>query len=161
MNPAKATLKNKAADAGLRDFDRSLPMSLLRAREAVMKKFIPSLKEHMLSPQQWRVIRSLEQEDGLDISEVSKRCYLLVPSMSRIIKNLESRQLIKRESVENDQRCTALYLTPKGRELFKLIAPKSEERYDYITQKFGDKKLERLYKLLDELVVVLDDEESL
>ena len=49
----------------LRGFNRSLPMALLRAREAVMKKFIPSLRENGLSSQQWRVIRALNEEQGL------------------------------------------------------------------------------------------------
>ena len=70
-------------------------MALLRAREAVMKKFIPALREHNLSPQQWRVIRALNEEDGLDISELAERCYLLMPSLSRIVPNLESRNLLR------------------------------------------------------------------
>ena len=146
-------------DKDLRGFSRSLPMSLLRAREAVMKKFIPSLKERNLSPQQWRVIRALEDENGLDISELSERCQLLMPSLSRIIQNLESRDLVQRQSVETDQRRSAIFLTDSGHELFNLIAPKSAERYEYITEKFGYGKLELLYDLLDELVEKIEEEE--
>ena len=89
-------------DRNLRSFDRSLPMALLRAREAVMKKFTPSLRENDLSSQQWRVIRALNEEDGLDISELAARCYLLMPSLSRIIQNLERRDLINRAQSESD-----------------------------------------------------------
>ena len=142
----------------LRGFNRSLPMSLLRAREAVMKKFMPSLKEHSLSSQQWRVIRALEDEDGLDISELSERCQLLMPSLSRIIRNLESRELVLRRSVETDQRRSAIFLTDSGRELFACVAPKSAERYNHITEKFGYGKLELLYDLLDELVEKIEEE---
>ena len=145
------------ADRYLRGFKRSLPMSLLRAREAVMKKFMPSLKEHNLSPQQWRVIRALQDENGLDISELSARCYLLMPSLSRIIRNLESRGLVERYTVETDQRRAAIFLGNKGRKLFALVAPKSVERYNYIAQKFGADKLELLYDLLDELVEKIDE----
>lgn len=148
----------KSSDAALRDFDRSLPMSLLKAREAVMRQFIPSLKEHGLSPQQWRAIRSLQQEDGLEISELAERCYLLLPSMSRIAQNLEARKLLERRAVASDQRRAALYLTAKGRALFAKIAPKSVERYANITERFGYGKLELLYELLDDLVCCLEDE---
>lgn len=144
-------------NVSLREFDRSLPMSLLKAREAVMKTFVPALKEHDLSAQQWRVIRSLEQEDGLDISEISKRCFLLLPSLSRIVKNLEARELIVRKSVASDQRKTALYLTDKAKDVYIKIAPKSSERYQYITEKFGYGKLELLYELLDDLIEILDE----
>jgi len=143
----------------LPDFDRSLPMSLLRAREAVMSKFIPSLKEHGLSAQQWRAIRSLDQEDGIEISELSKRCYLLKPSMSRIVQNLESRQLIERRNVASDQRRTALFVTQAGRNLVAQVAPKSEERYQFISQQFGNGKLELLQELLDDLVSAINEDD--
>ncbi len=145
--------------AELPEFDRSLPMSLLRAREAVMSKFIPALKEHGLSAQQWRAIRSLEQEDGIEISELSKRCYLLKPSMSRIVQNLEKRQLIERRSVASDQRRTALYLTQAGRNLVELVAPKSEERYQFISRQFGSGKLELLQELLEDLVNAINEDD--
>lgn len=143
----------------LRSFERSLPMSLLKAREAVMKNFQPSLKAHKLSAQQWRVIRALEAQDGLDMSELSERCYLLMPSLSRIIQNLESRQLILRTSSASDQRRSMISLTDNGRELFAIMAPKSAERYQQITERFGPGKLELLYELLDELVEKVDPPE--
>ncbi len=146
-------------DRNLRGFKQSLPMSLLRAREAVMKKFVPSLKEHNLSSQQWRVIRVLQEQDGLEISELSKHCYLLMPSLSRIIQNLEARHLVERCPVEADQRRSAIFLTDEGRKLFELVAPKSAERYDHITEKFGYGKLELLYELLDELVEKIDEDD--
>ena len=124
-----------------------------------MKKFIPSLREHNLSPQQWRVIRALEDEDGLDMSELSKRCYLLMPSLSRIVQNLNSRNLVQRRLVESDQRRSVISLNGSGRELFGLVAPISVERYDHITEKFGYGKLELLYELLDELIEKIDEDE--
>lgn len=145
----------------LRSFDRSLPMALLKAREAVMKKFQPALKEQELTAQQWRVIRALESEDGLDLSELAERCYLLMPSLSRIIRALESRDLVQRQSVATDQRRSAIFLTPSGRDLYTLISPKSAERYEFITEKFGPGKLELLYELLDELIEKIDEDNQL
>ena len=140
----------------LRDFDRSLPMSLMRAREVVMKEFLPALRDNNLTPQQWRVIRSLEQVDSQTLSELSQRCYLMMPSVSRIVQALEARALITRASVAGDQRSSVLSLTKTGKALFEQVAPKSAERYEYITEKFGYGKLELLYELLDELVEKLD-----
>ena len=144
----------------LRKFHRSLPMSLLKAREAVMRKFSPSLKEHNLSAQQWRVIRILVESDKLEITELAEKCHLLMPSISRIIQNLEKRQLIQREAVPGDQRSSAIVITPQGKKLFELIAPISEERYQYITERFGYGKLELLYELLDELINKLETEDE-
>ena len=140
----------------LRAFDRSLPMALLRAREAVMKKFIPSLRENDLSSQQWRVIRALNEEEGLDITELAHRCFLLMPSLSRIIQNLEKRKLVSRNQSSSDNRKSVISITAPGKKLFQKIAPKSVERYDLITEKFGYGKLELLYELLDELIEKID-----
>jgi homoprotocatechuate degradation regulator HpaR len=140
----------------MRTFERSLPMSLLKAREAVMKKFIPHLRLHDLSPQQWRVLRALYDQDGLEMSELSEICFLLMPSLSRIVQNLEARHLVTRRTSSTDQRCFIIGLDTQGRELVELMAPESEARYEHITRVFGYGKLELLYELLDELVVKLE-----
>ena len=138
-------------------------MSLLKARESVMKKFIPHLREHGLSPQQWRVLRALYDNDsadnGLEMSVLSARCYLLMPSLSRIIQNLDGRKLISRSISQQDQRRSIITLSDDGKALVGIIAPQSEVRYEHITQAFGYGKLELLYELLDELVEKLEDDE--
>ncbi len=144
----------------MRQFDRSLPMALLRAREAVMRKFSPALKEHDLSPQQWRVIRVLVEEDDLDATEIAERCALLMPSLSRILQNLHKRGLVSRKTASNDQRRSIVSITGAGRRLFKTLSPINEARYAYITEKFGYGKLELLYELLHELVEKIDEEEG-
>lgn len=143
----------------MRQFDRSLPMALLKAREAVMAKFSPSLKELDLSPQQWRVIRVLVEVDELDASKVAERCALLMPSLSRILQNLHKRELIHRSTAKDDQRRSMISITSKGRALFDTLSPISEARYAWITERFGYGKLELLYELLDELVEKLEEEE--
>jgi len=144
----------------LRSFERSLPMTLLQAREAVMKKFIPSLKAHDLTSQQWRVIRALEHESGLDMSTLAQRCHLLMPSLSRIINHLDKRELIARRLVDSDQRRSKIVLTEQGLALFEKVAPKSVERYVAIEEKYGVRKLELLYELLDDLIDTLEEDDS-
>lgn len=135
-------------------------MTLLQAREAVMKKFIPSLRANGLTPQQWRVIRVLESENGLVISELAERCYLLMPSLSRIINHLHKEALVERQSVDSDQRRSKIFLTERGFALFARVAPASAERYADIEEKFGVRKLELLYELLEDLIEKIDEEDS-
>ncbi len=141
-------------------FDRSLPMMLKRAREEVMARFVPTLKKHDLSAEQWRAMRILDQDNGLNISELSRRCYVLKPSMSRILRNLEGRGLIQRKAVLEDQRLSAIFLTKPGRELINVIAPSSEASYKQITKQFGNKKLSELTDLLDDLMEALNKLDS-
>ncbi|NNC78155.1 MAG: homoprotocatechuate degradation operon regulator HpaR [Woeseiaceae bacterium] len=144
-------------DLTLREFDRSLPMTLLKAREAVMRKFMPSLREHDLSAQQWRVLRALNEVKSRDASEIAEQCSILMPSLSRILRNLEDRKLIRRKSCPDDQRRSLISITAKGRGLVDRIAPVSEERYDEIARRFGRKNLADLYDQLGKLIECLED----
>jgi homoprotocatechuate degradation regulator HpaR len=135
-------------------------MTLLQTREAVMKKFIPSLKKHGLTPQQWRVIRALDHESGLEISILAERCHLLMPSLSRIINHLDKENLIQRKAVDSDQRRSKIFVTELGQELFAKVSPISAERYTYIEEKYGVRKLELLYELLDDLINTLKESDT-
>jgi len=79
----------------MREFSRSLPMSLLRAREAVMRQFRPSLRNHGLTEQQWRILRALTAVDTIEVTELARVAFLLGPSLSRILRDLEARDLIE------------------------------------------------------------------
>ena len=144
-------------DRILREFDRSLPMTLLAAREAVMRKFLPALRAHDLSAQQWRVLRALNEVKSMDASEIAARCAILMPSLSRILKNLENRKLIRRKNCPEDQRRSLISIANKGSGLVERIAPVSEERYDEIERRFGKKNLANLYDMLGELIDCLED----
>lgn len=136
----------------LRDLRHSLPMELLRAREAAMARFRPMLRKHGLTEQQWRVIRVLAEHDaehdGIDASEVAARSFLLAPSLTRILQFLEKKGLVSRSLDDNDQRRSVLELTAKGRRLFARVGPDSEQRYSEIEAEFGHERLEQLYELL-------------
>lgn len=149
--------ETQTALQSMRRFDRSLPMSLLKAREAVLRTFVPHLKAHDLSTQQWRVMRALAESDALDISELADRCSLLRPSVSRILQNLEARGIAARRPCKNDSRRSLVSITKKGLKLIAQIAPESEARYVYIESRFGAEKLTELYNLLDDLVEALED----
>ncbi|MGO4711166.1 homoprotocatechuate degradation operon regulator HpaR [Bradyrhizobium sp. 2TAF24] len=135
----------------MRDFSRSLPMALLRSREAVMRQFRPSLRDHGLTEQQWRILRALTSIEQMEVSELARATYLLGPSLSRILRDLEARQLVQRRSPESDLRRGIVSLTPAGIALIDVVAPISEAIYAEITRRYGAKKLEALHEMLREL----------
>ncbi len=144
----------------LRDFQHSLPMELLKAREAAMSRFRPMLRQHGLTEQQWRVIRALAAYQRIDASELAKRSFLLSPSLTRILQFLERAQLIKRSSDANDQRRSVFALTNKGRRIYDEVGPDSELLYAEIEKEFGVDKLETLYKLLAEFYTALAERDT-
>jgi homoprotocatechuate degradation regulator HpaR len=136
--------------ARLRDFEHSLPMGLLKAREAAMSRFRPMLRSHGVTEQQWRVIRALADHEPMDASELAARSFLLAPSLTRILQFLEGESLVKRTADKNDQRRSVLSLTAKGRRLFSKVAPDSAALYDEIESEFGADRMALLYELLQE-----------
>lgn len=146
---------HKSKKESLRDFQHSLPMELLRAREAAMARFRPVLREHGLTEQQWRVIRALADSDEIDASELARRSFLLAPSLTRILQFLEREKIVKRAADNSDQRRSVLTLTAKGRQLFASVGPDSEDRYAEIESEFGRDRLEALYELLADFYTTL------
>ena len=140
----------RGKSAQLRDFEHSLPMELLKAREAAMARFRPMLRNHGLTEQQWRVIRALADYRDIDASELARRSFLLAPSLTRILQYLESERLIRRTPDANDQRRSVLTLTARGRDLFAEVAPDSAALYQDIEAEFGEQRMRLLYTLLEE-----------
>ena len=132
----------------MRPFDQSLPMALLRAREAVMRGFRRVLRDHGLNEQEWRIIRALMEVDQIDIGELAERVFILKPSATRTVKNLQRRNLVNRFKSDRDQRRAFISLTPQARELFDQLAPKNEAEYSRITRVIGDPDMQELYELL-------------
>lgn len=132
----------------MRPFERSLPMALLRAREAVMRGFRRQLREHGLNEQEWRIMRALMEVDRVEIGELAECVFILKPSATRTIKNLETRGIVSRTRSNADQRRAFIALTASGRELFEQLAPHSEVEYARITKLVGAADMQELYDLL-------------
>jgi homoprotocatechuate degradation regulator HpaR len=135
----------------MREFSRSLPMSLLRSREAVMRHFRPSLRNHGLTEQQWRILRALASVDTIEVTELARVAFLLGPSLSRILRDLEARHLIERKVAKADLRRGVVSISAKGVKLIEAVAPSSEAIYAAITRRYGARKLTELQDMLHAL----------
>src|SRR5260221_13291735 len=148
---ASAARRAKIRRVPMREFSRSLPMSLLRAREAVMRHFRASLRNYDLTEQQWRILRALTAVDAIEVTELARVAFLLGPSLSRILRDLEARHLIERRAAEADLRRGVVSISAKGLKLIEAVAPSSEAIYAEITSRYGARKLAELQDMLAEL----------
>ena len=134
-----------------RDTRRSLPMALLRAREALMARFRPLLAEHDVTEQQWRVLRVLSESERIEAAALAERACVLAPSLTRMIRTLEERRLLRRGSHASDGRRVMLEITAQGRALIDAVAPASSDIYAGVEAAFGRRKIEALLDQLQEL----------
>jgi len=149
--------KTAARRLPMREFSRSLPMSLLRAREAVMRQFRPSLRDHGLTEQQWRILRALTAVESIEVTELARVAFLLGPSLSRILRDLEARHLIERRTAKADLRRAVVSISAKGLNLIEVVAPSSEAIYAAMTKRYGARKLAELQDMLHALERSLAD----
>ena len=134
----------------MRGFESSLPIALLRARQATAHKFKPHTDAAGLTQPQWRVIRALAAGEPLDVATLATRCVLMQPSVSRLLKGLQDRGLI--ETVAgSDARRRMLALTGEGQRLFDRIALISEAVYRDIEAVYGRDELKQLVTMLQRL----------
>ena len=131
---------------------RNLPRLLLQARESVMTHTRPSLREHGLSDQQWRVLRVLGEHGTVETGRVAREAYILGPSLTGVLARMERDGLVRRERDSADQRRTVVEATAKGRKLVDKLSHTVEAHYDWMEKSLGKQKLAQLYRLLDEVI---------
>ena len=137
---------------------RNLPRLLLQAREAVMAHTRPSLRQHGLSDQQWRVLRVLgehaHEPDGIETGRVAREAYLLGPSLTGVLARMERDGLIARERCAQDARRTTVRATPLGLSKVQALSETIEAHYSWLEKELGKPRLKALYELLDEVIAL-------
>lgn len=138
-------------NAARRPTARSLPIALLRAREVVMSPIRPLLAEAGVTEAQWRVLRVLDENGPLDPARTAREACVLLPSLTRIVRDLEARGLIQREPHQTDKRTFWLNVSDDARDLIARHLAQSADIFDEIEGRFGPERLAELMRLLDAL----------
>lgn len=134
-----------------RPTQRSLPISLLRARETVMGPVRDMLQSSGISEQKWRVLRVLEESGPMEQTAIAKAASLLLPSLTRLNKSMVDDGLLHRTEDPNDKRKAIITITDKGRALIQSHTAESDAIFSNITEQFGAERLDELLDLLEDL----------
>ena len=134
----------KAGPKNLLPYRQSLAGSLLAAREAVMAPIRPMLVEAGVTEQQWRVLRILNDSGPIDLKTLADSALLFGPSVTRILKDLVARGLVKRQANPRDGRGAIVRLTASGKTLIETTAAQTAQQLDTYAKRFGEKRLKNL-----------------
>ncbi|MGE0502642.1 MAG: MarR family transcriptional regulator [Rhizobiaceae bacterium] len=156
-----------AARRGRKSIVNVLPLALVRAREAVMLPFRNMLRRYGLTEPQFRVMRTVADFADIEMSDLARVAALLMPSLSRIVRELEQRGYMEKLADPVDMRRLHVRLTPRGHRLVECALPDAERIYAEIKKTMGVEKIRLLQGLLAELETKLgyarfsfdDDEE--
>ncbi len=116
-----------------------------------MAEFRPMLAAHGLTEQQWRVLRVLDEAGPLAATELAEKAFILAPSLTRILKNLEARKLVSRTCALGDGRRLVIANTNNARTFIARVLPESEAIYAALEDRYGHEHLDTLLDLLEGL----------
>jgi homoprotocatechuate degradation regulator HpaR len=128
---------------------------LLQAREGLLRQLRPALKDIGLTDQQWRVMSELARIDEISASDLASAACLRASSLSRIIKDLEARQLLVRRSHRDDLRRTMISATRQGRTLVESVRPLAQTIARDLADRFGAERTVSVHDLSDALAITL------
>ena len=130
---------------------RSLPIALLRARETVMEPIRAMLADADVTEQQWRVLRVLDEEGALSLSEVAAAACIQMPSLTRIVQTLVDKGMVLRVRDTGDRRRQTVSLTAAGAAVIHDNAETSRQITADIATKLGPHRYQALLELLEAL----------
>ena len=130
---------------------RSLPIALMRSREKVMGPIRDLLKVSGITEQQWRVLRVLSESGAQDLTQISVKASLLMPSLSRIIKKLREGGLIVSQTNGEDRRRQIVRIGTKGQKIIDANLPQAMKIAEELQQHLGLERHEQLLDLLETL----------
>lgn len=108
-----------------------------------------------VTPTTCQVLWPLFEQDGLPISEVGQRAGMAKSSMTTIVRGLERGGLVRLESDRADQRVKRLWLTPRARELERVLGDGVTRLRHRVTATLGIQGQQQLHQNLVRLLDTL------
>ena len=130
---------------------RSLPIALIRAREAVMAPIRDMLAGTGLTEQQWRVLRVLDEFGPMDVSRLAREAGLMASSLTRIVQTMVTDGLVTRETSASDRRRQVIGIASKGQEVLSENRDAALAIAEDLRGRLGERDFERLLDLLEAL----------
>ena len=109
------------------------------------------LRASGLTEQQWRVLRILSEFGPQDLTQIARQACLLMPSLSRIIRNLAQNCLVIRASDAKDRRRQTVVISPAGQQLIDDNLLQATQIAANYQDQLGAERYELLLDLLTEL----------
>ena len=140
----------------------NLGMLLSNAHRAMTKRFVQNTHKIDLdiSLDQWMVLGPIWELNDACHKELAEYCLKDKTSITKIIDNLEKKNLVVRVPDQVDHRKKRVVLTNAGKQLFFDVLPVMEKTRSEVQQDIPDKDIEIFKQVLMRITANLDDEEG-
>src|SRR5215468_6630366 len=129
-------------------------LRLLRSSRAIESRLRERLRaKFAITLPQFDVMATLARyENGMTMTELSRRLMVSNGNVTGIIDRLVAEKLVLRQAPASDRRSYIVRLTPKGASQFSVIAKAHEGWVDEMLVEFGSVEAESIISQLDGLV---------
>ena len=132
--------------------DSFLPFKLNTTADLISRDFAEIYTNKLkLSRSQWRILVMLNEHGQLTAKQVCDLTYMEKVMVSRAVKELVRRKLIKRKLNKNDKRSMFLELTAGGNKAIAQLIPAVKEWQTVTRKKLGVKNYNALVSILDDM----------
>ncbi len=140
--------------------EEELLVSLLRTTDVLRERFEQIIRPFNISMTQYNVLRILRGAEpaGRTCGEIGERMIAREPDVTRLLERMDKAGLIKRTRDSQDRRVVVTRITSGGLKLLDELEPMLRE-LDGLLKPMGERKIETMLKLLDEVREHVREEE--
>ncbi|MFN3937862.1 MAG: MarR family winged helix-turn-helix transcriptional regulator [Gemmobacter sp.] len=118
MNETAIRLQRTAnPDHRGRFVDDYLLYLLASVSSAASEEFYRTVREAGLKPPEWRLLGSLDGDDGAPVTRLAALALMEQSRMTRLVERMEARGFVRREADAEDRRRVRVFYTEEGRAL--------------------------------------------
>jgi len=102
-------------------FDDFLPHLVARLAYQLNSDLVEKLRFERINLTRWRILAVLAMGGGITINEIIDGAMMQQSALSRALTSMAKEGYLRRVVRRDDARCTAIYLTDRGRALFDTL----------------------------------------
>lgn len=135
------------------DMKNSVGYLVRRTSNLMLPQMEALFTKEALTFSQWTVLMALREWGHSTSAELARDICHDAGSLTRILDELEQRDLIARTRSETDRRVVTLSMTPQGLALVEMLLPRVVEYWNTLLGDFSHLEIKLLIKLLTRLAV--------
>ncbi len=129
--------------------DDFVPYVMYRITNRLNMDLQDCLRPLKINVSRWRVLCALTAHDGRTMSDLCAFTMMEQSSISRVVDTMEKENLVSRRLQEKDNRYVLVYLTDRGREIFREAYVRAFSREDRALRGLSDQDRQQLLDLLN------------
>jgi DNA-binding MarR family transcriptional regulator len=136
--------------------ENSVGYLIRRTSNLMLPQMEALFADQSLTFSQWTVLMALREWGHSTAAELARDICHDAGSLTRILDELEQRDLVQRVRSETDRRVVTLSMTPKGLAMVEILLPRVVEHWNGLLAGFSHPEIRLLIKLLSRLTAATE-----